>query len=286
MNNNEKDDNLSPLGCYPGSKFRLMSKLMPLFPDHSHYVSVFGGLAGDLLAKPRSKLETFNDIDGNIYNLFQVLQKDGQRRRLIQRITYTPSSQRFYNDALRILSEPLRDPVESAWAFMVIANLGRCTGHPALQIKTNWAFNRTATIRSQWDRLPDNIKRVAERFRKVQVASWSWQKVIGSLDTAGTLFFLDPPYVRETLSLSAKHYYPHAMTVDDHRELLDRLQTIKGHAVLCGYSSPLYEDALSHWRRVHFRTVAPMSWKSKKPKRTEFVWMNYDENEKRLPATF
>ena len=58
---------------YHGGKVRLAAKIISLFPQHDGYVEPFGGGAAVLLAKPRSRLEVYNDIDGDIVTLFRVL---------------------------------------------------------------------------------------------------------------------------------------------------------------------------------------------------------------------
>lgn len=56
-----------------GGKQRLIKRLLPLIPSHRVYCEVFGGSGALLLNKPRSPVEVFNDIDGNLMNLFTVV---------------------------------------------------------------------------------------------------------------------------------------------------------------------------------------------------------------------
>jgi DNA adenine methylase len=58
---------------YIGGKFNLLNKLISLIPEHETYVEVFGGVGSLLLNKPPSKVEVFNDIDGDLINLFLVV---------------------------------------------------------------------------------------------------------------------------------------------------------------------------------------------------------------------
>lgn len=44
-----------------------MPRLIGIFPNHDHYVSVFGGSGADILGKPRSRLESYNDLDGHLF---------------------------------------------------------------------------------------------------------------------------------------------------------------------------------------------------------------------------
>ena len=51
-----------------------MPKYLAMFaPPHEVYVEVFSGMAAFLLNKLRSKLKVYNDIDGNLVNVFKVI---------------------------------------------------------------------------------------------------------------------------------------------------------------------------------------------------------------------
>jgi DNA adenine methylase len=90
----------------------------------------------------------------------------------------------------------------------------------------------------------------------------------------GTLHFIDPPYLPETRSPANKYdlkhrMYRHELTVDDHRDLLAFLKTLKGMVALSGYPSALYDDALTGWRRETADALADGA----RP-RTEVLWLN------------
>jgi DNA adenine methylase len=63
---------LKPFGWY-GGKEALAPLLCSLLPTHTVYCEVFGGSGALLFAKPKSRLEIFNDLDGGVVNFFRVL---------------------------------------------------------------------------------------------------------------------------------------------------------------------------------------------------------------------
>ena len=60
---------------YPGSKWRLAEQIVSLFPKHHSYLEPFFGSGAVLFSKPRSNIETVNDLDGDVANLFPVYPK-------------------------------------------------------------------------------------------------------------------------------------------------------------------------------------------------------------------
>lgn len=111
---------------YPGSKWSLAKWIISFFPEHHSYVEPFSGSCAVLMNKPRSNIETINDMDGNVVNLFYWMRKDPER--LAHEIYYTPYAREVYEMAFR--SEP-EDSFERAVNFYIRLNMGhgfRTTG--------------------------------------------------------------------------------------------------------------------------------------------------------------
>lgn len=63
-----------PIVPWIGGKRRLAKHLLPLFPEHECYVEPFCGAAALFFMKAPAKTEVLNDINGDLVNLYRVVQ--------------------------------------------------------------------------------------------------------------------------------------------------------------------------------------------------------------------
>jgi DNA adenine methylase len=269
---------------WPGSKARLMPTILPLLPPHHHYISVFGGTGADMLAKPRSRVETFNDLDKAVVGFFQVLADSKTLRALCRRIETTAYSRREYENAFHVLRSENSDPVTQAWAFLVAANQGQAAA-AAVSSKarmSNWGYVRRGTSpAARWPRLPTRLEAVAARFKAVQIENRPWEDILRRYDAPDALFFLDPPYLPSTRTC---HVYRHEMSEDDHRRLLRAILRLSGRAVITGYASPLYQEFLAGWQAVHVPQKCLIARGKAKPLRDEVIWVSRGPGQRQVSS--
>ena len=80
---------------YPGSKWNIARQLANLIPPHRSYLEPFFGSGAVLFSKAPSAIETVNDLDGNVVNLFRCIQQDSER--LARLVMTTPYSREEYD---------------------------------------------------------------------------------------------------------------------------------------------------------------------------------------------
>ena len=263
------------LFTYPGGKYRLAKKFQRYYPPHHHFISVFGGSGAEIMLKPPSPLETFNDKDDLIYAVFAVLQDSALREQLLRLLENTPDSRTQYELCHQIIRHPECEDsfLRQAWAYLVCAITGFHGPHPALT--KSWARCSRAEHSNTYRllRLSDTIRCWRDRFRRVHIERNSWEEVLRLYDSPDTFFFVDPPYHPDTCS---KGLYRHELTRRQHIELLEALNRVKGSVLLCGIDHPFYQQRLFHWRRVTFNTRTTMNRSKYKPPRQETIWLNYE----------
>ncbi len=81
---------MKPVLKYPGSKWRLAEWIVSLMPPHKSYLEPFFGSGAVFFKKPPSRIETINDLDGEIINLFRCIRE--QPEELMRAVAYTPYS--------------------------------------------------------------------------------------------------------------------------------------------------------------------------------------------------
>ncbi|EJD3963544.1 DNA adenine methylase [Salmonella enterica] len=256
---------------YHGGKFRLATWIISHFPAHRCYVEPFGGAASVLLKKEPSEAEVYNDLDGDVVNLFRMLRNPATSQELIAACALTPYSREEFANAYR----HSEDPIERARRLVVRATMGfgsagATKGSTGFRLDTR---RNSATAQAIWARQPDNLAAVASRFTGVLVENRDAIQCMRDHDTPSTLHFVDPPYVHDTrVEVTKNSAYRFELTNDEHRQLLSVLKSLSGMVIVCGYNSKLYNDSLSSWKRVTRTTAA--NGRSGSVQRTECIWIN------------
>lgn len=250
---------------YPGSKWSLADWIIRFFPEHHSYLEPFFGSGAVLFNKPRSHIETVNDLDGNIVNLFEWIKNDPEQ--LAYEIYYTPYARQVYGDAFSVVP---KDSLKKAVNFYIRLNMGqgfRTTGE-----KTGWKNDIQGRERSyasqDWCHLPEKIIQAAERLRGVQIENRPAVELIKKFNFKNVLIYCDPPYM-----LEARHGKQYRCEMDEkgHEELLKILLQHKGAVLISGYDTELYQDMLRGWKRRETISYSQVCSKKK-----EVLWMNFE----------
>ncbi|UYW28295.1 DNA adenine methylase [Methylorubrum extorquens] len=259
-----------PMVRWLGSKWRMVPWILQHLPPHELYVEPYGGSASVLLRKPRSTIEVLGDMDDELLTLYAVLRDPDMSARLRVACELTLFSDAEFRLAMRRL--PLdADPVERA-RRMVVRHAMQVSPDVRAETAGTGFWRYTGPDRSvsamDWSAYPDAIPEIHARLRGVVIERSPAVETIRRHDRVGALHYVDPPYVHATRQ-DGRKVYSHDMDDSEHRELLDCLIGLKGMAVVSGYASPLYDEALAGWRRgTREVTDHARQW------RTEVLWIS------------
>lgn len=253
---------------YPGAKWGVAPWVISHFPEHRSYLEPFFGSGAVLFTKSRSAIETVNDIDGDVVNLFDWIRKDPAR--LAHAIRFTPYARDEYDRAWAAQYTET-DSFRRAVNFYIRMMMGhgfRTTGE-----KVGWKNDvqgREAAYAAKcWAKTPEVIIQAAERLRGVQIENRPAVELIRRFNYQNVLIYADPPYMLGTRQ--NRKQYRHEMTDDDHMELLEAIKAHRGPAIISGYDSDLYNRELKGWYkdgRTSFTQTAS--------RRREILWMNFE----------
>ena len=252
-----------PIVRYHGGKWILAPWIISNFPPHRIYTEVFGGAASVLLRKSRVYAEVYNDLDGEIVNLFQVARDHGQQLKELLRLT--PYSRAEFD----LSYEPSENPIEQARRTVVRAFMGfGSNGHNSTKTGFRAKSSKSNTSSaSDWANYPKAFESIIDRLQGVVIENRDALEILKAQDSISTLHYVDPPYVTET-RYNGKDYR-HELTDSDHRDLFDTLQSLKGMVVLSGYDCELYQALYSSWKCIRKDALADGA-----KKRVECLWFN------------
>lgn len=260
-----------PLLRYHGGKWMLAPWIVSHFPSHRIYCEPFGGAASLLLRKPRSYSEVYNDLDGEIINLFRVVSTRGFE--LATALELTP----FARDEYRLSFEVSPDPFEQARRTVIRSYMGFGSNSLCRSVKSGFRSNsnRSGTTPSRdWKNFPGALPSIIERLQGVVIENKDACEIMLAHDSEKTLHYCDPPYVHSTRTTwagsGARKGYQHEMSDADHIKFAACVHGLKGMVMVSGYHSPLYDSLFADWRRIERDSLADGA-----RARKEVLWMNF-----------
>lgn len=176
-----------PIIPWMGGKRRLAKHLLPLFPEHTCYVEPFcGGAALFFLRPERAKVEVLNDTNGQLINLYRVVQHHFDE--FVRQFEWTLTAREVFARLQATPPDCMTD-IQRAARFFYLQ-------HTAFGGKTiDQHFGTTTTARA-WDASRIKVRLVAakERLNGVLIENEPWQRCFKRYDRPHSFFYLDPPY--------------------------------------------------------------------------------------------
>lgn len=233
---------MRPVLKYPGSKWKMAEWIISLMPPHKSYLEPFFGSGAVFFKKEPSRIETINDMDGEIVNLFRCIREEPEE--LMRCVTMTPYSRAEYEQAwgkFRFRAGVPSVGVEAA--RMTLVRYWQSHGSTSVY-KGGWKNDRAGREYAYdvryWRQLPEWIAAAATRLKDAQIEQAPAVDVIRRFQHPEVLIYADPPYV---ISKRKGRQYVVDMVEDaEHIELLEALKDHTGPVILSGYDNELYPE--------------------------------------------
>ncbi len=251
-----------------GGKYYLRGWITDKMPSHDVYVEPFGGAAHVLLYKNPSGIEIYNDIDGDLVNLFKYARD--HKDELIEYLEMIPYSRKIHDDWLNEWKQGTKgkDDLERAARFFFLINtsMNGKMGTFSTSYKKN--------ITSQYWGKVRNIKNFANRMKNVIIENKDFEECIKMYDSKSTLYYIDPPYYDI-------NYYSTNFSHKDHLRLYNCLKDIEGKFIISYYPHPvilkLYKNYNIYEKECvkHSNVVHNSCENRNKPRSTEILITNF-----------
>lgn len=231
----------SPLSGWLGGKYRLATKIIKLIPDHLCYVEPFAGAAWVLFKKPASKVEVLNDWNGDVVNLYRVLQNHLEE--FLRFFKWVLVSREEFERLLKLQPDALTD-IQRAARFYYVQKLSFAGEVVRPSFGTSVACPRRLNLL----RIEEELSSVHLRLARATLERLPYQEVLSRYDRPTTFFYLDPPY------WGFEDYYGKGMFCrNDFTAMAQLLAGIKGKFLLSLNDLPEVRDV---FRSFHISPVS------------------------------
>ena len=214
-----------------GGKSHLKNQIIPLIPkDCNRYIEVCGGAGWVLFGKDKVKgqMEVFNDIDGDLINLYRQIKNNCSA--LQNEIDWLQSRELFKSYRYDIENVAELSDIQRAARYLYL-------------IKCSFGSNRNsfATATKRIYNVIDELPLYKERLKDVIIENRDFENLIKTYDRPSAVFYIDPPYVQSEGYYNKKYV---SFNKDDHLRLNSVLKGIKGRFILsynaCDFVCEMY----------------------------------------------
>ncbi len=176
-----------PIIPWIGGKRRLADPILRKFATHTCYLEAFAGAAAIYFLKAPSDVEVINDINGDLINLYRVVQNHLEE--FVRQFKWALSSRQIYDWQKMTKPETLTD-IQRAARFYYLQKLafgGKVQGQ---------AFGTATTCPPRLNllRIEEELSAAHLRLAHTYIEHLPWQQVIAKYDREHTMIYCDPPY--------------------------------------------------------------------------------------------
>lgn len=212
----------APVAAWQGGKKALHRKIIDKIDriQHGTYVEPFVGMGGVFLRRTwRPKLEVANDLNGEIINLFRILQRHYPQ--LMDVMRYQLASRREF-ERLRNTEPSTLTDLERAARFLYLQRLAF-----GGQVNGVFGVSTGTSARFSLSKIEPLLDAAHSRLEAVIFENLSWSEIIRRYDSPSTLFYLDPPYWG-----GEDDYGKNMFSREDFAAMAEQLSGLKGAFIL------------------------------------------------------
>lgn len=239
-----------------GNKAKIARQIQSYFPSHDLYIEPFFGAGGMFFNKPKAKYNIVNDLDSDVFNLFQIVMN--RKEEFIAAFIRMPAHQdlmNFWN------KNKETDEIKRALRFVLLSNFGY--------------MGKPETLRlgclSPSLQVLKNLDKTFEVLFGVQFSNKDFRVFLNSItfrenDIKKAFVYCDPPY------LSTTNNYSNSFTTQDSIDLLDALQEMSCKFAMSEFDNDFIVNE-AHKRGLNIILIGERN--NMKNRRVEILITNY-----------
>lgn len=253
-----------------GNKRKIANNIIPHFPAHKIYIEPFFGAGGMFFNKPKAKYSIVNDLDSDVFNLFQVI-KDSKDD-FLNLFRITPMSEELFNYWLK---NKETEPLHKALRFLFLSSfsfLGKNDTFMLLHSNCNYKQKLEILINESANYFKNTLFRNKD-FRVFFDSIYETEKHIPK---SQRFIYSDSPYVETT-----DNYGTPKWTKTDCIDLLDTLVNTDIRFAMSEFN---HEFVLDESKKRGLNIIEIGERKNINNRRIEILITNYENTQRSLFA--
>lgn len=247
-----------------GNKKKIAKEIQKHFPPHKVYIEPFFGAGGMFFNKPKVECNIVNDLDSDVFNLFNVVMN--QKEELEKAFYMIP----IHSDLLDYWKENKEtEPIKKALRFLFISNVS---------FMGTGSYIKFGRGEQPKDTIYKHLNYVYDKIHDVQFANYDFRKFLESIsfkkdgrnDEDKTLIYCDPPYLNTTDNYS--NSFAHKDTI----ELFEALEKTGCKYAVSEFNHKLMYDIADNY---NLNVIEIGERQNLKNRRTEILITNYENRQ-------
>lgn len=241
-----------------GNKKKIAQEIQKHFPPHKIYIEPFFGAGGMFFNKPKAKYNIVNDLDSDVFNLFQVVMN--QKEELEKAFYMMP----IHSDLLDYWKKNEEtEPIKKALRFLFLSNLTYMGAKQSIDLGGK---SKKSTS--------DYFKQTFDFLYGVKFCNFTFDKLLKSIqfieqEPDNCFIYTDPPYLH---MIDKRPYNGHNFTKQDSLDLFDELEKTGCKFAMSEFDHPFILEQAKQ-RGLNIITIGERQ--NLKNRRTEILITNY-----------
>ncbi len=248
-----------------GNKKKIAVEIQKHFPPHKIYIEPFFGAGGMFFNKPKAKYNIVNDLDSDVFNLFQVVMN--QKEELEKAFYMMP----IHSDLLEYWKKNQEtEPIKKALRFLFLSNF-LLNGSGSL---------RSNVVENPKKEIINNLENTFDFINNVKFFNSDCNKFIKDLafrpnskEVENSFIYNDPPY------LDTSDNYSHSFTEEQSESLFNTLEETGCKWAMSEFNHPFI---LGQAEKRGLNVIVIGERQNLKNRRTEILITNYKNRQQML----